>query len=415
MNKLIILLVFFLFIIKIGFSQIYKKEVYFLKDDHQLTTEAQKIIIDLAQNLKNEKRQYYLTLIGHTDSDGNEDYNKNLSKKRVESVYEMFLEKGINDNFIKLDYYGEVKPVVENLNESLKSKNRRVEIYLKFIVPTDTKTEKEPPKTVRKCNYDTTIVLPKGTKITMNVCEFIDNAPCILSSKEILSLQEIRDNELTLVTTSGQHLATVGMISFADCGLKFQNDVIITMPNFNLLPDCVDSSKLRGPYLFRANQNGAWRRLSGLENQGDRLVFNVNRGGVYNCDYYVKPSFFNAQSSELIFFSRTKPIDKIIINYSCCLPVIAPLGSRAKKKRKGKKVYFKLGSCCFDSAVIVQYQFKGDRQVYEKPLSELNRKGLTKISCEKTKEPFFLKRFFSKTLIFKKYYLYPEIAEAEKF
>jgi outer membrane protein OmpA-like peptidoglycan-associated protein len=65
---------------------------------------------------------------GHTDSDGSEDYNLQLSQQRAESVLKYFVLFGVNPNRLQARGYGESAPVAPNDSDENKAKNRRVEL-----------------------------------------------------------------------------------------------------------------------------------------------------------------------------------------------------------------------------------------------------------------------------------------------
>ena len=64
---------------------------------------------------------------GHTDDQGSDEYNKNLSQGRAESVRTYLLEHGIDDNRVVAMGYGESQPQVTNDTEEGRQTNRRVE------------------------------------------------------------------------------------------------------------------------------------------------------------------------------------------------------------------------------------------------------------------------------------------------
>lgn len=73
-----------------------------------------------------------LELIGHTDSIGSEEYNRNLSLERAEEVKKEF-EKNIVSKDIDIKTYGlgESQPLFDNKTSENRAKNRRVEINIK--------------------------------------------------------------------------------------------------------------------------------------------------------------------------------------------------------------------------------------------------------------------------------------------
>jgi outer membrane protein OmpA-like peptidoglycan-associated protein len=69
-----------------------------------------------------------LEIIGHTDSEGDDAYNKDLSQRRAKGVLNWLQEKKINVLNIQTQGMGESSPVASNKTESGKALNRRVEI-----------------------------------------------------------------------------------------------------------------------------------------------------------------------------------------------------------------------------------------------------------------------------------------------
>jgi len=68
---------------------------------------------------------------GHTDSDGNDVYNKNLSQKRADSVVKELVKNGVAADRLTGVGYGESQPIVPNDTAENKLKNRRVEAVVK--------------------------------------------------------------------------------------------------------------------------------------------------------------------------------------------------------------------------------------------------------------------------------------------
>ena len=67
---------------------------------------------------------------GHTDSDGPDDYNLNLSTRRAASVMKYLTEKGIDADRLDSQGYGEGEPIDSNETDEGKAKNRRVEFNI---------------------------------------------------------------------------------------------------------------------------------------------------------------------------------------------------------------------------------------------------------------------------------------------
>ena len=99
--------------------------VYFKTSEFKLNQLQQKQLDSLI--LKLNKKQNIL-IIGHTDSVGTVEANRELSLKRSNSVKTYFVSKGISEKIIDTEYYGPFKPIASNNNESTRKLNRRTEI-----------------------------------------------------------------------------------------------------------------------------------------------------------------------------------------------------------------------------------------------------------------------------------------------
>ena len=67
---------------------------------------------------------------GHTDSDGSEQSNFELSDRRAESVVRYMTGRGVSAERLTWMGYGESRPLVANDSASGKAINRRVEFHL---------------------------------------------------------------------------------------------------------------------------------------------------------------------------------------------------------------------------------------------------------------------------------------------
>lgn len=74
-----------------------------------------------------------VTIEGHTDTDGTEQYNQKLSQQRAEKIQEYLSSKNLNIAQLKSVGYGEDKPLfAPDDTEEKKAENRRVEIKISF-------------------------------------------------------------------------------------------------------------------------------------------------------------------------------------------------------------------------------------------------------------------------------------------
>ncbi len=97
----------------------------------QIKPESNGVLKEISDLLKKHEN-VRIQIIGHTDSDGNDAANMELSKKRAAAVKEALVtEFKINADRIETDGKGEAAPVGDNKTKEGKAQNRRVE-FLKL-------------------------------------------------------------------------------------------------------------------------------------------------------------------------------------------------------------------------------------------------------------------------------------------
>ena len=82
-------------------------------------------------------KQYDSTMvhvIGHTDSQGSDSFNKQLSERRALAVAGALTAAGVDSSRVRAEGRGEAQPEASNTTAEGRSENRRVEIYLKPVV-----------------------------------------------------------------------------------------------------------------------------------------------------------------------------------------------------------------------------------------------------------------------------------------
>jgi outer membrane protein OmpA-like peptidoglycan-associated protein len=75
-----------------------------------------------------------LTVVGHTDNVGSNDYNQKLSERRAHSVAQYFESKRVDPVRLAISGKGESAPIASNSSEAGRQQNRRVEIYVEPVV-----------------------------------------------------------------------------------------------------------------------------------------------------------------------------------------------------------------------------------------------------------------------------------------
>ena len=101
--------------------------IYFDVNKDVVKAESFGTISEIAQTLK-ENPTVRIKIIGHTDSDGDDAKNLDLSRRRALSVKNTLVNQfGIDASRIQTDGKGETEPLAPNTTSESKAKNRRVE------------------------------------------------------------------------------------------------------------------------------------------------------------------------------------------------------------------------------------------------------------------------------------------------
>lgn len=104
--------------------------LYFLHNSTKLTAESKSHIPEVL-SLVNKREFYEISIIGHTDTTGNDAYNLRLSSSRAEAVRDALLSQGIRSGRMELRYHGKRDPVVPTGDNVREPRNRRVEVVVK--------------------------------------------------------------------------------------------------------------------------------------------------------------------------------------------------------------------------------------------------------------------------------------------
>ncbi|WP_336156477.1 OmpA family protein [Fusobacterium polymorphum] len=114
------------------------KEMTIVLDERALNFDFDKSNVkpeyyDLLKNIKEfvEQNNYEITIVGHTDSIGSNQYNFGLSRRRAEAVKAKLLEFGLaEDRIVGIEAMGEEQPIATNETAEGRAQNRRVEFKL---------------------------------------------------------------------------------------------------------------------------------------------------------------------------------------------------------------------------------------------------------------------------------------------
>jgi len=103
--------------------------VFFGHNESNLTPEALEVVRQAAEAAK-ILGTATLTLVGHADRSGSNEYNEALSLKRAVSVKTALIKEGVAENSISASGKGEGDPLVPTADGVREPQNRRVHIAL---------------------------------------------------------------------------------------------------------------------------------------------------------------------------------------------------------------------------------------------------------------------------------------------
>ena len=105
------------------------RTILFDLDKATIRKESYETLNNVAEIMKEYPNTQFL-IEGHTDSQGSDSYNMNLSKERAASVKEYLVGQGLPASRLSSEGFGETRPIATNATAAGRQKNRRVEISL---------------------------------------------------------------------------------------------------------------------------------------------------------------------------------------------------------------------------------------------------------------------------------------------
>lgn len=123
-------------------------KIFFAYDSDRILPRSYELLDSVAAVISEHKEIPAIFIEGHTDSDGKDQYNLELSDRRAKSVRAYLIDKGVADERLQAQGFGEQKPIADNASEDGKAQNRRVEFRIVDLDPP--KDDDEPSTPVEK-------------------------------------------------------------------------------------------------------------------------------------------------------------------------------------------------------------------------------------------------------------------------
>lgn len=107
-----------------------KKQVHFATASDVILPDSAPLLDQIAALILENDRLKLIRVEGHTDDQGDDAYNLNLSDRRAKSVMRALLERGVQAERLRAVGYGETRPIADNKKPAGRAQNRRVEFMI---------------------------------------------------------------------------------------------------------------------------------------------------------------------------------------------------------------------------------------------------------------------------------------------
>lgn len=104
--------------------------LYFRSGSNELTPESEGLLEKILQTIK-DRGSKDISVFGHTDTAGDEQYNLHLSRDRAATVGEILVHLGVDSEFISTTSHGENNQLIKTPDNTNEPRNRRVEVVVK--------------------------------------------------------------------------------------------------------------------------------------------------------------------------------------------------------------------------------------------------------------------------------------------
>ena len=106
------------------------EKVQFAYNKAEILDVSHDLLNDVATVMKQHPEVKKIRIEGHASSEGEADYNKDLSDRRAKAVMDFLIKVGVDPERMEAVGYGEERPIADNETEEGREKNRRVEFNI---------------------------------------------------------------------------------------------------------------------------------------------------------------------------------------------------------------------------------------------------------------------------------------------
>jgi outer membrane protein OmpA-like peptidoglycan-associated protein len=107
-----------------------REKIQFAYNAAEILPASDGLLSEVAAAIQKHTEIKKVAIQGHTDSDGADSYNQDLSQRRATSVLNWLKSHGIESGRLHAKGFGESQPIADNTTAEGKEQNRRVEFLI---------------------------------------------------------------------------------------------------------------------------------------------------------------------------------------------------------------------------------------------------------------------------------------------
>jgi outer membrane protein OmpA-like peptidoglycan-associated protein len=107
-----------------------RRQISFATGSDEILPNSEPILLEVADALLRNPNLELVEIQGHTDSSGDPALNMRLSQRRAEAVQRWLIQHGVESTRLMAKGYGPTRPVVPNITQQNRARNRRVQFRI---------------------------------------------------------------------------------------------------------------------------------------------------------------------------------------------------------------------------------------------------------------------------------------------
>ena len=107
-----------------------REKIQFQKSKADILPESHNLLDEIVSVIQSNPDITKIAIEGHTSSEGSEDFNRDLSRRRAQAVLKYLTDKGVAADRLTSNGFGPDRPIASNDTEADREKNRRVEFNI---------------------------------------------------------------------------------------------------------------------------------------------------------------------------------------------------------------------------------------------------------------------------------------------